>query len=299
MKIFVTGGTGFLGRHVVDLLVSQGHDLLLVSRSPKGVGIRWPSATALDAREPAPKQLKFVSGFSPDVLLHMAWDGLPDYSPAMSSRNLELGFHYLYLALQADVRRIVGVGSCLEYGLCQGPQIEANAPLELPAAFPQAKAATRSFIASVSQQADLEYRWARPFFIYGPGQRETSLIPSALRRARAGMPMALRDECVALDFVHVLDVARGVATLATQPGPSGAFNLGSGIPRSTKWVAEQVFFEVSGKDAPDEGLPDIESTPGWWADIDLVASAYGWHPVVDIRRGIRDLISGGQQRCRQ
>ena len=234
-----------------------------------------------------------MSRFSPDTFLHMAWESLPDYSPAVSCRNLELGFHFLSLALSAGARRLVGVGTCLEYGTCRGPQAEVDAPLELPETFPQAKIATHALLRSASQQADLEYRWARPFYIYGPGQREASLMPSALRAARAGTPMKLRDQGVALDFVHVYDVARGIATLTTDPGPSGAFNLGSGIAHSTQWVADTVFAEASVGSPTAAQDVEARKAAGWWADIALMELYYGWRPITDIHDGIREFVASG------
>lgn len=293
VRILVTGGTGFVGRPVVDLLVRQGHDLLVVTRDPERGAACWPSASFVDARESSVKQSETMSRFGPDTFLHMAWEGLPDYSPAVSCRNLELSFHFLSLALSAGARRLVGVGTCLEYGTCLGPQAEVDAPLELPETFPQAKIATHALLRSASQQADLEYRWARPFYIYGPGQREASLMPSALRAARAGAPMQLRDEGVALDFVHVDDVARGIATLTTDPGPSGAFNLGSGIAYSTQWIADTVFAEASGGSHPDGQDWEAREAGGWWADIALIESSYGWRPTTDILHGIRELVASG------
>ena len=293
VRILVTGGTGFVGRPVVDLLVRQGHDLLVVTRDPERGAACWPSASFVDARESSLSHRGAMSRFAPDTFLHMAWEGLPDYSPAVSCRNLELGFHFLSLALSAGARRLVGVGTCLEYGPCLGPQAEVDAPLELPETFPQAKIATHALLRSASQQADLEYRWARPFYIYGPGQREASLMPSALRAARAGTPMQLRDPGVALDFVHVDDVARGVATLTTDPGPSGAFNLGSGIAFSTQWVADTVFAEASGGSRTHGQDVEAPKAAGWWADIALIESAYGWRPTTDIHHGILELVASG------
>lgn len=293
MRILVTGGTGFVGRPVVNLLDHQGHDLLIVTRNPERSAACWPRASFVDAHESTPTQSEAMSRFAPDTFLHMAWEGLPDYSPVVSCRNLELGFHFLSLALSAGVRRLVGVGTCLEYGDCLGPQAEVDAPLELPETFPQAKIATHALLRSASQQADLEYRWARPFFVYGPGQRETSLMPSALRAALAGTAMELKEQAVALDFIHVDDVARGIATLTTDPGPSGAFNLGSGISYSTQWVADMVFAEASGVGRTDRQDVEVHKVAGWWADTALMESSYGWRPSTDIHHGIRELVASG------
>ena len=293
MKILVTGGTGFLGRPVVGLLLEQGHEVLLVTRHPESVAARWPRAFILAADDSMSNKARTLSRCGPDTFLHMAWEGLPDYSPEQSCRNLEMGAHYLSLALDSGVRRIVGVGTCLEYGACHGPQLETNAPAEIAESFPQAKIALHSFIRSVVHEHDLEYRWARPFFVYGPGQRETSLIPSALRAARVGKRMAPRDKSAAVDFVHVTDVARGICTLTTDSGPSGAFNLGSGSPRSTQWIADTVFSEASGLNCVEGHDRNVSDGDGWWADISYTESSYGWRPTISIQDGIRQLVASG------
>jgi nucleoside-diphosphate-sugar epimerase len=105
--------------------------------------------------------------------------------------------------------------------------------------------------------------------------------------------MQLRDPGVALDFVHVDDVARGVATLTTDPGPSGAFNLGSGIAFSTQWVADTVFAEASGGSRTHGQDVEAPKAAGWWADIALIESAYGWRPTTDIHHGILELVASG------
>ena len=84
MRIFITGGTGFIGRHVVEKLQSEGHDLLILSHRPK-------IATSLFGTL---KKVTLVKGglsninnwknkvklFKPKAAIHMAWEGIPDYS---------------------------------------------------------------------------------------------------------------------------------------------------------------------------------------------------------------------------
>lgn len=291
MRIMVTGGTGFVGGPVVDLLLRQGHDVMVISRHAETVAARWPDALRLAADDMTVNKLRTLSRFGPETFLHMAWEDLPNYSAAVSCRNLELGAHYLSLALQLGVSRVVGVGSCLEYGICRGAQKENRTPAEYPDSFAQAKAALHAVIRSACTEDGLAYRWVRPFFVYGEGQRATSLIPSALRAARVGKRLALRDKSAAVDFVHVTDVARGICTLTTDPGPSGAFNLGSGSPHSAQWVVDTVMGQVSGANAVENVDSDASEYNGWWADISLVQSTYGWSPTMSVEEGIRQFIA--------
>src|SRR5262249_48312062 len=70
--------------------------------------------------------------------------------------------------------------------------------------------------------------WARIFYIYGSEQRRTSLIPSAFRSLQEGKQPDVRTPEAVQDFIHVDDVARGLAAIAISKAPPGVYNLGSG-----------------------------------------------------------------------
>jgi nucleoside-diphosphate-sugar epimerase len=134
----------------------------------------------------------------------------------------------------------------------------------------------------VSREAGFDYRWARIFFVYGPGQRSASLIPHLRDAFSTGVSPSLREPEAVQDFVHVEDVARGLYHLSECDAPSGVFNLGSGRPTSVGEIANRVAAHY-GRLSP---FAKVEGGTGSWADISLTTAASGWKPEIEIGAGI-------------
>ena len=284
MKVMITGASGFLGRAVVPELLAQGVEVLAVSTRPERVMEMWP-IQAVDLNESLMGHTsEELERFTDAYLLHLGWLGLPDYSPGNCARNVAVSSAVFSFALSRGVRRIVGAGSCWEYGNHTGQLTEEKHP-ETISIFAQAKLDVLARLHTLHEELDFDYRWARIFYAYGKGQRETSLIPLAASAWRRGQQPELRDPKQAIDLIHVSDVARALVTLVLADGPSGTFNVGSGTPVKAETVVELVKHRLLGDPQPlSVGLDDATSAA--WADIRAISSTFGWHPRIAIEEGI-------------
>jgi len=275
----MTGGTGFLGSHVLPLL--EGHDVLCASRDPDRVprlpGVRTLHADLGRGGDWADE----IRRFRPDWCLHLAWEGLPDYSLARCRANLDSSIRLLHVVTEAAVKRVVVAGSCGEYGRTTGVASESALPIDV-GVFAAAKLALLTMLDSVARQAPFEYRWARVFFVYGPGQRPTSLIPHLRARTVAGCAPEVREPGTLQDFVHVEDVAAGLVALAACEAHSGIFNLGTGEPTSVAHVANRVARHY-GRTPPFESVP---AGAGFWADTTKMYTETGWRARISADEGI-------------
>lgn len=279
MRIFMTGASGFIGRHVLPLL-SQ-HEVLCLTRDPGGLPA-LPFARALRGDLDRPREWgQRLEDFKPQWCLHLAWEGLPDYSPARTRANLDAGLRLFETLLRARIRRVVVAGTCWEYGAAAGMVSETRAPADC-GVFATAKNTLRSALGSAARATDLEYRWGRIFFVYGPGQRPDSLIPSCRAAFAAGRAPDIRQPRVAQDFIHVDDVAEGLVALVERDIASGVYNLGTGRPTSVGAVANAVarHFGV----APP--YADSSHDLGFWADNAKTAGATGWRARTSLENGI-------------
>lgn len=279
MKIFVTGGRGFLGRQVIRL--SEGCDVLRLVRTPDPASGSPSVRDVVGTLEDPATWTAAVADFAPDCCLHLAWDGLPDYSLDRCRQNLDANLRLMDAFDRAGVSRIVVAGSCWEYGNAHGAQAE-DAEAVAPGVFASTKTAVRLMLDSVARERGLQYRWARIFFSYGPGQREQSLIPSLRTALRSGQAPSVRQPAAAQDFIHVDDVARGLLSLAAYDGASGVFNIGTGRPATVAEVANLVaaYYGVS-------ALFDVQpAASGMWADVTRVRAATGWQPTIALDAGV-------------
>jgi dTDP-6-deoxy-L-talose 4-dehydrogenase (NAD+) len=176
---------------------------------------------------------------------------------------------------------MVVAGTCWEYGRASGAVAEARAPANT-GVFAATKTALLTVLDSVARCSMFEYRWARIFFVYGPGQRSSSLVPSLRAFCKAGRKADTRTPGALQDFVHVEDVAAALVALAETTAPSGVFNVGSGRPTSVAHVAN-ITSEHYGMPPPYERVPDGE---GFWADTRKIYASTGWRANIGIDEGI-------------
>lgn len=239
MRIFLTGGTGFIGSHVLKLALADGHDL---------VALRRPGATCripLD-REPLWLDGALADDWSVelggcDALLHLSaygvaqgandWDGC---FRANVIDALQLWRH----AVAAGVRRFLIVGSCFEYG-CSGERYDAipvSAPLEPTTAYGASKAAATMAALALAVEQQLQLVVARPFHVYGPGEASGRFWPSLVTAATSGHDLPMTSGAQVRDFQPVQQSARQLLDWLQhpqlQPGQPRLVNLGTGQPQS-------------------------------------------------------------------
>ncbi|MDA1095633.1 MAG: NAD(P)-dependent oxidoreductase [Chloroflexi bacterium] len=277
MRVLVTGGRGFLGRRLMPLLAE--HEVMSLVRA---VGDDQPGirTVAGDITRDGRWQQE-IEDFAPEWCIHLAWDGLPDYSLARCRANLDASVAVLQTLVRAKVRRVVVAGSCWEYGRAVGAVREEASPIDC-GVFAATKHAVRKMLEGVSCEAGFDYRWARIFFVYGPGQRSVSLIPHLHASFARGTLPTLREPNAVQDFVHVDDVARGLLMLAQCRAPSGIFNLGSGQPTSVGEIANRVARHY-GQSPP---FTCVDGGAGLWADMSRTNSQTEWRPEIGIADGI-------------
>ncbi|MBI4208582.1 MAG: NAD(P)-dependent oxidoreductase [Deltaproteobacteria bacterium] len=283
MRIFLTGATGFLGSRVVSLL--QGDELLCLSRNPQRLS-KAPHVRPLlgDVAEPH-KWRTTLKHFAPEWCIHLAWEGLPDYSPSRCRANLDAGIGLIKTLADGGIKRIVVAGSCWEYGSTLGAVREDGAKSDC-GVFAETKHALRMILESFSQECGIEYRWGRIFFAYGPGQRDTSLIPQCHVAYSLGRQPEIQHPGLTQDFIFADDVAQGIAAIANADIGSGVFNLGSGVPTTVAHIVNRV--------AKHFGAPPFLSTlqpdPGFWADTSKTTTATGWKAQTSIDDGITQTL---------
>ena len=168
MKVAVTGATGFVGKHVLRALSARAEvEVTASSRNPAPPG-SLPIGVhhvALNMTMPSPDDYDRLG--RPDVLIHLAWSGLPNYK-SLHHFETELPSQYTFLRhlVDAGLPSLFVTGTCYEYGMQCGPQHESmvSAPCN-PYAF--AKTALRQQLEYLSSLKNVKLTWARLFYMFG------------------------------------------------------------------------------------------------------------------------------------
>lgn len=273
MKVAVTGARGFVGRHVLAALAEARVQTVATTRSsppPEAskVGsndVRW---VTLDLSRP-PAQCFETLG-RPDVLIHLAWDGLPNYR-SLHHFETELPYHYRFLArlVREGLPAIVAAGTSFEYGLQGGP-LDARSETRPAHAYGFAKDTLRKQLQQLQAVQPFDLTWARLFYMYGEGQPETSLFP-LLRKAVAAGERAFKMSGgeQLRDYLPVAEVAQRLVELALRPRNPGPVNVCSGKPISVRRLVEGWLDEYGWKIELQLGhlpYPDHEPMAFWGID---------------------------------
>ena len=281
MRIFVTGGTGILGRSVVPLLRARGHEVAVLTRSASAADDAGSVRGDLADADTVAGALR---DFGPEVALHLAWQGLPDYALPQTLQNLDLSLRFFSLAAQAGCRAIVSTGSCWEYVARTG-QLAEDAPTGGVEPFVAAKNSLRALGESIANAHGARFAWLRLFFVYGPGQRPNSLVPSVIEAVRRGERPALKAPYNRHDFVFVDDVASAMAAVIERRPPGSVYNVGSGYPTAVADVTAAAE-RLLGRSQPT-AIPDGTPQQNFWADISRLHRDTGWQPAYDLESGLR------------
>jgi len=284
MRIFVTGASGFIGRHLIPLL--DQHQLLLMGRQDKCFSAPHISYVRGDLADAA-TWVKVVEDFAPEACIHLAWLDLPDYSLLKNLENFNLSVRLFEFLRRQECKKIFVAGTCWEYGALEG-QLKENAVPQTMNLFASFKTALREVGENLAREAGIHFIWGRIFFVYGAGQRTTSLIPSCYRALKEGHPPQIDNIHALRDFIHVSDVVAAIRALIETSGVLGVFNIGSGIPSKVGDVCRLVAQSLGREGILSEG--SLAKERGFWADVSKLKERTNWKPEISLSQGVEATV---------
>lgn len=284
-RVLVTGATGFIGGHVVELLHHLGSNVHAVARRPDPASsfdtpVRWHQADLVDQDATA----TVVESAQPDVIVHLAslvkGSRDPELLVPMFAANTASAVHLLDAARDHGVQRVLLAGS-LE---------EPDHPGQLAASpYALSKAAAHLYGDYYQATTDVEVVNLQIFMVYGPAQLdEKKLIPYVIRSLQAGDTPELSSGTRNVDWVYVGDVAEGIARCcAVGEQPEHPVPLGTGSLATVRDVVEKlVEISETGLEPIFGGVADRAREVEKVANIDATREMLGWAPTVDLPTGL-------------
>ncbi|MEM7406130.1 MAG: NAD-dependent epimerase/dehydratase family protein [Pseudomonadota bacterium] len=293
----VTGGAGFIGSHMVDLLLEEGFSVRVVDNFSGGhernlahvtshsdLAVHNVDIRALEAGHPAFAGAKFVFHFA----------GIGDIVPSIEQPidymdvNVQGTVRVLECARAAGVEKLVYAASSSCYGLADTPTTEAHRiQPQYPYALSKYLGETSTF--HWQRVYGLPANSVRIFNAYGTRVRTTGAYGAVFgvffRQKLADEPFTVvGDGTQTRDFVYVTDVAKAFYLAALHGTPGQTWNLGAGNPQSVNRLVELIGGDVVY--VPKRpGEPDCT-----WADISKLTSELGWTQSVPFEQGVARMM---------
>lgn len=302
-KILVTGGTGFLGRAVLDELIARGARPFVLSRNPAqeflnrySEKINLITADVLD--ETVLEQV--FAEIRPDKIVHLAGcAGKENKADILDEINYTATVKVLELARHWQVKRIVLTGTADEYGFQTAPQTETLAAMPVSDyAVSKNKAVEHALLQYEKHRLPIVV--LRPFTIYGDGQPPAMFVAQAVECAVKNLPFEMSEGFQKRDLLFVTDLADAMMKALTAKNIEGeVYNVGSGTAIPLRDLARKIW-RIAGADlenlkigARRTNRNELHDTQ---ADIAKIRAAFDWQPKVSLEDGLEIIIEKAKRK---
>ena len=300
LKAVVTGGAGFIGSHLVERLLHDGHRVLVIDDLSNGrlenlAAVRENPALAFERASAADYERIKPLFAGADWVFHLA--ALADIVPSITdprkyhAANVDATVAVLEASRAAEVKRFLYAASSSCYGLPDEFPTPETAPIKPMYPYALTKWAAEQYVLHWGKVYGLPCLSLRLFNVYGPRSRTSGTYGAVfgvfLAQKLAGKPYTVvGDGTQTRDFTYVTDVAEAFV-LAARSGVTGeVFNVGSGGTYSVNRL-------VSLLGGPALRIPKRPGEPDrTFADIRKIGETLGWRPKVRFEDGVRSMLDG-------
>ena len=294
MLSIVTGGSGFIGSHVVDKLLDAGHEVIVLDHrvKPYRSDVEFKDVDIIDFSSvlDATKGCDYIFHLAAMSNVNHVYEN-PVYSVEL---NVTGTVNILEAARQNSCKRVIFASTVWVYSGCNGTYVNESSPFFMPGAghiYSSSKIACEFLICDYQKLYGLPFTILRYGIPYGPRMRMELVIPIFLKKAFDGEPLTLAgDGSQYRNFIYVEDLADAHILALNSKAENEILNL-EGMRRiSIKEIAETIDI-LHDKDVTIEYM---DARPGDYegkeASNDKIKRLLNWEPKIDFQEGMRKTI---------
>ena len=299
MKILVTGGAGFIGSHIVDGFLAQGHDVIVVDNLATGNRIYLnPAARFFEMDVRSSEFAQLIMDEKPEVIDHHAAQTMVRVSteePIYDTQvNVQGIINLLTAAVKAGVRKVIFASSGgTVYGTTDKLPISEDQPFAPESPYGISKTTSEFYLRYFAANFGITYTALRYANVFGTRDTVSSehVITVFTQRLLDGLtPVIHWDGEQAKDYIHVDDVVRA-NILALTKGDNQAFNIGAGQPVSVNRIYE-LLVKITGVNmAAKYGPKRMGDVRLFYFDTRKAQRDLGWTPEVSFEDGLSSAVT--------
>ena len=306
MKILVTGGKGFIGSKIVEMLTIAGHKVTVVDNQDT-YGIM--TKDELDklykwrTRNWVPGNVQIIVGdildrlvclkafsHNPDIVIHLATyprAKIVDEDPILGiPKVINTTTNLLWHSSKWNIKKFVYVSSSMVYGdFADGTKEDASTkPKNI---YGEAKLTGERMVKLFAKRDNLNYNIIRPSGVYGPGDMPDRVVSKFFEKAMSGKTITLHNGNNKVDFTYRQDAARGIILAALSSVANVSFNITAGNATSLRTLAEKII-EITSSDSDIEDIGNHELYPmRGTLDISRAKDLLDYSPEFTLEQGLK------------
>ena len=305
MKILVTGGYGFIGSKVVEILCKDHNVIVVDNHDTYGLMSQEDLQKLYEwrTRNWNFKKISLIPGdildrliclkafsHNPDIVIHLATyprAKIVDNDPILGvPKVINTTTNLLWHCSKFDVRKIVYVSSSMVYGdFVDGTKEDAKTkPKNI---YGEAKLTGERMVKLFAKRDGLNYAIVRPSGVYGPGDMPDRVVSKFFEKAMNNQTITLHNGANKVDFTYRQDAARGIILAALSSVANVSFNITAGSATSLRTLAEKII-ELTGSesDVDDIGNHSLYPLRGT-LDISRAKDLLGYEPEFTLDEGLK------------
>ena len=305
--VFFTGGAGFIGMHVIPMLLDRGYNVRLFDNMFRGDRDKVAELTSTGRVELIDQDVRYGAAVHQamkgcESVIHFAAVSInKSQADPYESIDINMVGNHNVFAAAADhgVRRLVFASSASVYGDPQKIPMHEDDPLHPLTPYCISKRAGEDLLGFYQRRSNLSWIALRFFNVYGEGQKTTAYYTSVINhfvaRLQSGQPPVIDGKGEqSMDFIHVHDIARATVLALESERANLPINVGTGIDTSIATLA-RILIDAVGADVEPQFNPRDVLVARRAADTTRAREVLGFQPTITVEEGMTNLVKRSMQ----